>query len=224
MIPPSGTAPPRHLPKVRNEVGDSVSPTLGYTAVETRGLGGLVSLDSAGAFVELRDPRNHWTRAWPNRWGQARLSWDALGVLARSTFNGDGFLRWSEGKTADSSRSYVAYDHLWRVTRRYLVRPAGEGGCPARQPAVRCQSPGRAAHRCPGQVWKTDFDTRGNAIRSIRPNTLGPDTTQVWYRSDGMVDSTRAPAMRRRRSTSTVARSRSSPRPSRRAGTRWRAT
>ncbi|MBK9065283.1 MAG: hypothetical protein IPL76_00110 [Gemmatimonadetes bacterium] len=28
------------LPKVRNEVGDSVSPTLGYTAVETRGLGG----------------------------------------------------------------------------------------------------------------------------------------------------------------------------------------
>ncbi|MBK9069372.1 MAG: RHS repeat protein [Gemmatimonadetes bacterium] len=182
------------LPKVRNEVGDSVSPTLGYTAVETRGLGGLVSLDSAGAFVELRDPRNHWTRAWPNRWGQARLSWDALGVLARSTINGDGFLRWSEGKTADSSRSYVAYDHLWRVTRRYLVRPAGEGGV-LRLDSLLYDANHRVVQRIDarGQVWKTDFDTRGNAIRSIRPNTPGPDTTQVWYRSDGMVDSTRAP-------------------------------
>ncbi len=182
------------LPKVRNEVGDSVSPTLGYTAVETRGLGSLVSLDSAGTFVEVRDPRNQWTRAVPNRWGQARLSWDTLGVLARSAFNGDGFLRWSEGKTADSSRSYVAYDNLWRVSKRYLVRPAGEGGV-LRLDSLVYDANHRVVQRIDarGQVWKTDFDVRGNAIRSIRPNTPGPDTTQVWYRTDGMVDSTRAP-------------------------------
>ncbi len=182
------------LPRVRDETGSSVTPTISYVAVETRGIGALVPLDSSGAYVELRDPRNNWVRSWPNRWGQARLTWDSLGRLGRSSQNGDGFVRWSEGKVADSTRTWIAYDNLWRVVKQYIVRPAGEGGV-LRVDSLVYDANHRVIQRIDarGQVRKTDYDTHGNAIRSIQPNVPGPDTTLVWYRTDGMVDSTRAP-------------------------------
>ncbi len=182
------------LPKVRNESGTEVVPTITYTAVETRGIGTLVALDSSGAYLEVRDPRGHWTRSWPNRWGQARLTWDSLGRIARIAHNADGFVRWSEGQVADSSRTYVNYDDLWRLTRRYLVRPAGEGGV-LRLDSLVYDANHRVIQQVDarGQVWKTDFDTKGNPIRSISPNSPGPDTTRTWYRGDGLVDSVLAP-------------------------------
>jgi RHS repeat-associated protein len=182
------------LPKVKDESGSDVTPTVAYVAVETRGIGALVPLDSSGAYVELRDPRNNWVRSWPNRWGQARLTWDSLGRLGRSSQNGDGFVRWSEGKVADSTRTWLAYDNLWRVVKQYIVRPAGEGGV-LRVDSLVYDANHRVIQRIDarGQVRKTDYDTHGNAIRSIQPNVPGPDTTLVWYLTDGMVDSTRAP-------------------------------
>ena len=101
-----------------------VTPTINYIAYEQQGFGSLRSLDSV--FVELKDPRNNWTRSLLNRWGQARKTWDVVGTISRAEYRADGLLVWSEGKVADSSRVYQAYDALNRLVKTYMVRAAGD--------------------------------------------------------------------------------------------------
>src|SRR5690606_40800358 len=52
---------------------DTIRPVIQYIAAERQGTTGLRSLDSV--YVELIDPRGHWTRSLLTRWAQARRSW-----------------------------------------------------------------------------------------------------------------------------------------------------
>src|SRR5439155_962482 len=108
------------LPLVPNEIGVFERPVIGYTAYESRGYGSLVSLDSV--YVNVLDPRGHWTRSWLNRWGQARITWDALGTLGRTSYLPEGLVASSEGKVADSSRVYRRYDSKLRLAKTYVIR------------------------------------------------------------------------------------------------------
>jgi hypothetical protein len=75
------------LPRVTDETGALVTPTLSYTAYERQGWGALRSLDSV--YVEMKDPLNHWTRSLLNRWAEPLQTWDALGLLGRSAYHAD---------------------------------------------------------------------------------------------------------------------------------------
>jgi len=112
------------LPLVPNEIGVFERPVIGYTAYESRGYGSLVSLDSV--YVNVLDPRGHWTRSWLNRWGQARITWDALGTLGRTSYLPEGLVASSEGKVADSSRVYRRYDSKLRLAKTYVIRGVGD--------------------------------------------------------------------------------------------------
>ncbi len=111
------------LPRVQDETGSNVTPDLEYFAYERQGWGTLRSLDSV--YVEVKDPRDHWTRSLLNRWAQARTTWDALGTLGRTEYDADGFVLWSEGAVADSGRVYTRYDTLKRVVRTYTILTGG---------------------------------------------------------------------------------------------------
>jgi YD repeat-containing protein len=174
------------LPQVQDETGASVNPVIRYTAYERQGFGTLRSLDSV--YVEMKDPRNNWTRSLLNRWGQARKTWDSLGVIGRSEFTAEGFVRWSEGKVADSSRVYNTYDALNRLARTYIVRAVGD--------TLRLDSlVYDASHRvikhidARGKRDSTAYDGNGNVLVTVSAHN---DTTRFWYRADGRLDSTRA--------------------------------
>ncbi|MGH7538349.1 MAG: hypothetical protein ACREMF_06925, partial [Gemmatimonadales bacterium] len=184
------------LAQVKDENGNTVNPVIAYTAYERRGYGALVSLDSV--YVEMKDPRNNWTRSLLNRWGQARKTWDALGLLGRSEYTAEGFVRWSEGKVADSSRVYRAYDAARRLIKTYIKRSATD--------ILRLDSLVYDANHRPiqrldsrGKVWKTYYDANGNVIATVEPNAVTPDSTSYWYRSDGLLDSLRLPTATRSR-------------------------
>jgi YD repeat-containing protein len=175
------------LPRVEDENGTSVTPTVLYTAVQRRGFGSLVSLDSV--YVQLTDPRGNWTRSLMNRWGQARKTWDALGTIARTEFTPEGLITWTEGKVADSSRVYSAYDVKRRVVKSFIVRSAADT---LRLDSLVYDGNDRVIRSIDsrGQASRLYYDANGNVIASVTP---AGDSTVFWYRSDGLLDSTRAP-------------------------------
>jgi len=179
------------LASVQDETGTTVWPVIQYTAVERQGWQALRSLDSA--YVELKDPRNNWTRSLLNRWGQARRTWDAVGLMGRSEYTGEGHVQWSEGKTGDSSRVYSRYDALRRLIRSYIVRSSSD--------TLKFDSLVYDANHRVIQIlrqtapsvlktWRIAYDSYGNVTSRTEP---GEGTTYFWYRSDGLLDSTRAP-------------------------------
>ncbi|PYO69994.1 MAG: hypothetical protein DMD71_03300 [Gemmatimonadetes bacterium] len=173
--------------------GAIVRPVITYTAYERQGFGALRSLDSV--YVEMKDPRANWTRSLLNRWGEARKTWDALGTLGRSEYTAEGFVLWTEGKVADSSRVYHAYDALGRPVKSYITRAAND--------ILRLDSlVYDASHRVIktigliGDTSRVTYDSLGRVIYSITPHN---DTTKFWYRSDGLLDSTRLPGVTKSR-------------------------
>jgi RHS repeat-associated protein len=176
------------VPRVQDENGNSVTPTVSYKAYEGRGYGGLVSLDSV--YVEMKDARNNWTRSLLNRWAQARKTWDTLGTLGRVEYTPEGFVLWSEGKVADSSRVYHTYDLLRRLASSYIVRAAND--------TLRLEALSYAGSSlllsqrtdARGKSAYFSYDSNGNQTLAVTPNG---DTTRTVYRSDGLPDSTRLP-------------------------------
>jgi RHS repeat-associated protein len=177
------------LPRVQDENGTPVTPVIAYRAVERQGYGSLVSLDSV--YVGMTDPRGNWTRSLLNRWGQARKTWDGLGVLSRASYTGEGFVQWAEGKVPDSSRVYTTYgsDPQRLPSRSYIVRAAGDTMLvdslvyDANRRVIRRYDARR-------QMTQLAYDSNGNVILTITPNG---DTTQYYLRSDGLLDSLRMP-------------------------------
>ncbi|MGH7513864.1 MAG: RHS repeat domain-containing protein [Gemmatimonadales bacterium] len=169
------------LPRVENETGSVVAPVIKYTPYERQGFGSLRSLDSV--YAELKDPRNNWTRSLLNRWGQALLTWDAIGDLGRARYDVDGLPMWTEGKTADSSRVYHAYDVLRRLVKTYITRSSTDTlrldslvYDPNHRVVKHIDSRGRAD--------SLKYDPNGNVILTINPDT---NVSQIWYRTDGQV-------------------------------------
>jgi RHS repeat-associated protein len=176
------------LPRVPDENGTTQTPVISYKAYEGRGFGALVSLDSV--YVELKDPRTNWTRSLLNRWGQSRKTWDALGTLSKASYDPDGLVLSTEGKNGDSSRVYTDYDRQRRMMRSWITR----GGNVLRLDSLAYDSAGRLLVHTDsrGQYRLFFYDAAGNMVRTISPNN---DSTLVWYRSDGLVDSTRVPGI-----------------------------
>jgi RHS repeat-associated protein len=175
------------LPLVVDETGAAVNPVIKYTASEQQGIGSLSALDAV--YVEMRDPRNNWTRSLLNRWGRPRKTWDILGILAKSEYDPDGLLRWSEGKNGDSSRVYHDYDALRRLARSWLTR----GGDVLRLDSLVYDGNHRVVKRIDprGKVDSLTYDSRGNLTET---RDAAGNVTRTWYRaSDGLVDSTRSP-------------------------------
>ena len=174
------------LPGVQDETGAAVNPLITYKAYESRGFGALVSLDSV--YAEMKDPRNNWTRSLLNRWGDARKTWDAVGLISQTEYAPDGLVVWSEGKNGDSSRVFSDYDSARRLVRTWITR----GGDVLRLDSLVYDANHRVIQQIDprGQVSKTVYDAQGNVIQAITPNN---DTTRMWYRSDGLADSTRQP-------------------------------
>jgi YD repeat-containing protein len=175
------------LPRVEDETGAVVTPIIRYTAYERQGYGALRSLDSV--YVELKDPRNNWTRSLLNRWAQARQTWDLLGVLSRAQYDPDGLLQWSEGKTADSSRVYQGYDSQDRLVRTYLLRTATDT---FRLDSLVYDTKDRVVTRVDprGKASSVTYDAYGNVLTATDP---AGNVSRSWYASTGLVDSTRAP-------------------------------
>lgn len=175
------------LPRVNDETGAIVTPVIGYVAYERQGYGALRSLDSV--YVELKDPRNNWTRSLLNRWAQSRRSWDSLGLLSRTQYHPDGAVQWAEGKVADSSRVYHAYDNLGRLVKTYIIRAAGDT---MRVDSLAYDTQHRVVKRIDsrGEVDSLTYDANGNVIASRDP---AGNVTRTWYRTDGLVDSMRVP-------------------------------
>lgn len=177
------------LPLVQDTAGASVRPVVNYTSVLRKGFGGLVSLEST--YVDVADPLGHWTRSLTNRWGQARKTWDAIDSIGRTEYSPEGFVLWSRGKTGDSSTVFSEYDigGLGHLVATYIRR----------SPTDRLLLDSMvydASHRVTqtidalGHVTRVVYDANGNVTQSITPTN---DTTFFWYRTDGLLDSTRAP-------------------------------
>lgn len=175
------------VPEVQDENGSAVKPVIAYTPAERQGFGALRTLDSV--YVQLTDPRGNWTRSLLNRWGQARRTWDALGLLGRVEYTGEGFVLWAEGKNGDSSRVHSRYDALRRLVRTYIVRSATDT---LKLDSLVYDGNHRVIARIDarGKRDSVVYDAQGNVLRTITPHN---DTTKFWYRSDGLLDSTRAP-------------------------------
>ncbi|MGE3526387.1 MAG: RHS repeat-associated core domain-containing protein, partial [Gemmatimonadales bacterium] len=176
-----------NLPRVADETGTWLRPQISYTAYERQGYGALRPLDSV--YVEVKDPLNHWTRSLPNRWGQARKTWDALGLLAKATYDPDGFLLSSEGKNGDSSRTYTAYDGNQRVVKSFIVRAAGD--------TLRGDSLVYNGNHWVvktidnrGKVDSVAYDASGNVIYHQDP---AGNVTRTWYNGAGQADSVLMP-------------------------------
>ena len=170
------------LPRVHDESGQ-ITPTIDLIAYGRQGFGSLVSLDST--FVELVDPRDNWTRSVLNRWGQPRKTWDAIGTVSRTEYRPDGLVAWTEGKVADSSRVYHAYDGLSRLAKTYIVRATGD--------TLRVDS---LVYDANHHVIK-QIDSRGK-VDSMTYNGLGQliatldkagYQSRTWYGPEGLVDS-----------------------------------
>ncbi len=176
------------LPRVQDETGTWVNPLVSYTAYERQGFGALRSLDSV--YVEMKDPRNNWTRSLPNRWAQSLRSWDAMGLLGRAAYNADGFTLWSEGRNGDSSRVTHVYDALHRPVTSYVTRA---GGAVLRGDSLVYDATHRVIQQIDnrGKVTTTTYDGLGRVTQIVAPYGTTGQTTKFWYRADGLLDSTR---------------------------------
>jgi RHS repeat-associated protein len=175
------------LAQVRDENGNVANPVINYTAYERQGYGALVSLDSL--YVRVSDALGHWTASLLNRWGEARTTWDTLGLIGRTSYTAEGFVLWSEGKVPDSSRVYHSYDTLGRLARTYITRG---GSDLLRLDSLVYDANHRVIQEIDprGNVSQTVYDANGNVTQAITANN---DTTRFWYGATGLVDSVRAP-------------------------------
>jgi RHS repeat-associated protein len=169
------------LAQVKDETGSNVNAIIAYTAYERQGYHALRSLDSV--YVQLKDPRNNWTRSLLNRWGESRKSWDSLSVLSQATYTPEGLPLWAEGKVADSSRAYHAYDSQLRLVRDYVIRAAGDT---LRLDSLIYDASSRVIRRIGlvGDTSRVVYDANGNVTRSITPTN---DTTRYAYASNGLL-------------------------------------
>ncbi len=178
------------LATVQDETGASVNPVITYGAYERRGYGALASLDSV--YVEMKDPRNNWSRSLLNRWGQSLTSWDALGLLGRSAFSAEGLALWSEGKNGDSSRVYHDYDAARRLLRSYICRGSCSGASRLRTDSLVYDANHRVIRSVDarGKVSQFFYDSLGRDTLSIAPDSSSFARTR--YFANGQVDSTTA--------------------------------
>ncbi len=181
------------LPSVQDTLGTWVKPVIGYTALESRGYGALVRTDSGGAYVQMTDPLTHWTRSWLTRWGQAALTWDALGVLGQSRAAGDGRVLWTSGKIGgDTTRTYVGYDAQQRVVKQWINRVESGKGI-LRLDSLVYDANHRVVKRFDsrGQRDSTTYDAKGNVVATTDPAGF---VTRYWLKADGRVDSLLRPS------------------------------
>jgi len=181
------------LPVVKDTLGASVKPVISYTAVESRGYGALVRTDSAGPYVQLKDPLNNWTRSWLNRMGQAVLSWDTLGVLGRSRAAPDGRVLWTSGKIGgDTTKTYVGYDSQQRMVKQWIRRVETNDSV-LRLDSLVYNANHRVIQRIDsrGQKDSMIYDGKGNVTQA---RDAGGYSTRYWYKPDGRVDSILRPS------------------------------
>lgn len=181
------------LPRVPIETGDSTLPIIRYTPYESRGYDSLLSLSSA--WVEMKDPNNHWTRSLQTRWGQATKTWDTLGNLAQSSYTPDGFLQWTQPATIDSNRITVVYDARKRPVKTYALR---RNGIQLRLDSLVYDAADRVVKLIDprGQSDSLTYDANGNII--ARRDAAG-NTIRFWYKADGRMDSLLLPGAPRAR-------------------------
>lgn len=176
------------LPAVLPETGNTaVSPVVSYRAQVLRGLDTLLSLDSV--FGRATDPRGTWVRSTLNRWGSPVRTWDSLGTIMRAAYTIEGYLAWTEGKVADSSRVYSQYDGLGHRIRAYRLRTATDTVLvdslvwDASHHVIKQFNPLR-------QATQISYNGSGDVIKTITPTG---DTTHYQYFSNGQLDRMRAP-------------------------------
>jgi RHS repeat-associated protein len=176
------------LPAVLPETGATAqAPVVKYIAQEISALDTLRSSDSV--FATATDPLGNWVRSALGRWGAPTRTWDALGVLARASYTPSGLVAWTEGKVADSTRTYSDYDVLGRLVRVFRWRDATHR---LRLDSLVYDANQNVTQRIDarGKVSRFGYDSKHNLIWAANPHN---DTTRTWYRSDGLPDSTREP-------------------------------
>lgn len=175
------------LAQVKDETGSNVNPVISYAAYERQGYHALRSLDSV--YVELKDPRNNWTRSLLNRWGEARKTWDDIGIIDQASYTPEGYALWNEAKVTDSSRVYHGYDSQLHHVRDYVIRAVGDT---LRLDSLIYDSSDRLIRRIGlvGDTSRLVYDGSGNVTRSISPTN---DTTKFSYAANGQIISTTLP-------------------------------
>jgi RHS repeat-associated protein len=176
------------LPAVLPETGNTlVSPITTFRPQVLRGLDTLLSADSI--FGQARDPRGFWTRSQLTRWGAALLTWDTLGTMVRASYTAEGRVLWFEGKVADSSRVYTAYDTLSRPIRSYRLRTTSDT---VMLDSLVYDSSERISRRYNPlrQYSSYSYDANGNLLTSITPTS---DTTKYQWLTNGQLDRMQAP-------------------------------
>ncbi|HEU4698634.1 MAG TPA: hypothetical protein VFS40_05605, partial [Gemmatimonadales bacterium] len=153
------------LPSVQDPSGALVKPMLTYTAYERQGYGRAVSLDST--YVEMKDPRNNWTRSLLNRWRQAVKTWDALDTLpkvtAQAAYTADGLPLWSQARNDTTTRVRNLYDRYLRLARMTATRENGR--------VMRLDS--------------LEYDAQNRVVKRL---TLQGDTVHYHYNAQWSVD------------------------------------
>ena len=174
------------LPLVMTDAGWA-NPVVLVQAMESKGLGVFVSLDSA--YAQVTDPRGFWTRVLTTASGRPRRTWDAVGLLARAAYNGDGVAIWKEGKSGDSSRVYYVYDSLARPVTSYALRSLSDT---LRSDSLVYDNASRLIRvvDARGKTDSVQLDTQGSVLRYWDKDN---NKTQYWYRGNGQLDSVRAP-------------------------------
>lgn len=177
------------LPKVQTPAGSDTKPAIGYAAMERRGYGALVSLDSV--YTQVTDPLGNWTRTLSTR--HRSLAWDAMGVLGRARFAADGRMLWSEAKIpGDTTRVYYGYDPQLRPVKSWIVR-VESGGSILRSDSLVYDGNNRVVKRVDprGQADSAVYSSKGNLIAT---RDKAGNWTYMGYRSaDGQLDTLRLP-------------------------------
>jgi len=173
------------LPRVKTAAGTDTTPRLTWLPLERAGADTVAPLDSTAMTVEVRDPAGLWSRSWVTRWGQARLTWDTLGVLGRASYAGDGRALWVEGnQSGDISRVYFTYDTLGRLVKRWIRRSERSPVDTLRLDSLVYDGSDRVIRRIDptGKVDSLWYDGSGNLTKVKRP---GGDTTSYTYWGSG---------------------------------------
>lgn len=176
------------LPAVLPDTGTtSISAVISYRPQVLRGLDTLLSLDSL--FGQVRDARGFWTRSTTNRYGGPLKTWDSLGTILRASYRADGQVLWSEGKVADSTRVYTAYDIVDRPIRTFRLRSASDT---VMLDSLVYDSSERISRRYNPlrQYASYAYSGSGDVVTAVTPTG---DTTKYKWSTTGQLDSVQAP-------------------------------